>query len=74
MQMGQTVYGSSRMSTDDEKPVLLTLEEVADILRISLSKAKQMAQRGELPGQLPKLGHQYRFSAERVAAYTRGEE
>lgn len=57
-----------------EEPVLeheadpdavLTLVEAAALLRISVSTAKKLAARGNLPGILPKVGVQWRVN-ERV--------
>lgn len=46
---------------------ILTLEEAADILRISYSTAKTLAASGELPAT--KVGRQYRISRRALEAY-----
>lgn len=48
---------------------VLTLSEAATVLRISVSTAKKLAKRGDLPGILPKLGTQWRVSKRLLAEY-----
>jgi excisionase family DNA binding protein len=44
---------------------LLTISEAADILRMSARSCRSAAERGELPGVLPKVGSEWRIN-ERV--------
>jgi len=52
------------MTTESDRslPEVLTLQETADRLRISITTAKKLAANGTLPGLLPKLGRQWRVS------------
>lgn len=47
--------------SEDEVRVaeILTLAEVAEILRVSVPTVRKMAKDGELPGTLPPLGNRY---------------
>ena len=49
------------------EPVLLTVEEVARVLKISRGKAYSMAQTGELP--VVKMGRSVRVRGDRLAAW-----
>jgi excisionase family DNA binding protein len=50
---------------------MMTAEEVAAFLRISLTTVYQLARRRELPGV--RIGVQWRFNPETVRAFGRGE-
>ncbi len=51
-----------------EDTPLMTLEEVADLLRVSPETARRMAVNGELPGALPKIGNVWRVNRRRFMA------
>ena len=55
-----------------DEPATLTLYEVADLLRISDSTAKRLAKQGKLPGNIGKVGRQWRFSREAVMNFVGG--
>jgi hypothetical protein len=46
-----------------------SLEEARRFLGFGSRKAKELAQAGEFPGQLPKMGRAYRISRRQVIAY-----
>jgi len=50
-------------------PKYMTLEEVADYLRINVYTAYRMAERGELPGM--KMGRLWRFTQEDIDKFMR---
>jgi excisionase family DNA binding protein len=50
----------------------LTLAQTAEVLAISVATAKKLAARGELPGVLPKVGHQWRVSRRVLATFLAG--
>jgi len=58
-------------SEDLETP--LTLAEVCDLLRIHKNTGWRLAAAGKLPGQLPRIGRDYRFARPAVEASLRGE-
>lgn len=51
---------------------LLTVTEVAQMLRVSPSTAKKWAAEGKLPGTLPKIGGLWRIHEATFLAYIRG--
>jgi excisionase family DNA binding protein len=53
-----------------EQPVL-TLEELAELLRVPLERAAKQAQAGEIPGR--RVGGEWRFSRTAVLAWLAGE-
>lgn len=50
------------LQTDVDQFEVLTINEAAALLRVSPSKARQLAAGGELPGVLPRLGKQWRIN------------
>lgn len=63
------------MSTEPKlAPRTLTVPEAGQVLGISKSKAYQLAQRGEFPVRVLKLGRQRRVSISQLEAYLNGEE
>ena len=50
----------------------LTLEELAQYLKISRTKLYQMAQNGELPGS--KIGSLWRFNRDEVDAWVKNQK
>ena len=50
---------------------ILTAEQAADLLQVSLRTVLQLARGGELPGH--KVGRAWRFCRTDVLAYVRGE-
>lgn len=50
-----------------ELPVVMTADEVADVLRISYKTVLRLRERGELPGR--KVGREWRFNRRDVMEY-----
>jgi len=55
------------------EPAILSLKQVCDLLGIHVNTGLKLAARGELPGQLPRVGKLYRFNREAVERYLSGE-
>lgn len=64
VEAGQTVVGRHSFRPAAE---VLTVEEVAQLLRVDEAAIAAMAGKGELPGR--KLGDEWRFSREAVLAW-----
>ncbi len=56
-------FGGSAVLTDE----ILTLQDVADLLKVGMKTAYTMAQQGKLPGF--KVGQQWRFQASDIGAW-----
>jgi excisionase family DNA binding protein len=59
------------MSNDPVREVL-TAEQAADLLQVSVRTVLHLAREAELPGQ--KVGRAWRFCRSDVLAYVRGEQ
>lgn len=51
----------------DRRPTIMTLEEVADYLRVHKSTVYRLAREGEIPST--KVANQWRFKKERIDAW-----
>ena len=52
---------------------MLTVKEVAEIMRLSPAVLRNMAKTGRLPFRVMRLGTTYRFSRAEVMAYINGD-
>jgi excisionase family DNA binding protein len=55
-----------------EEPEVLTLSEVAELLKVDLKTVDELAERGELPGR--RLGDEWRFARVAVLEWLAGRE
>ncbi len=68
LQLGRIEIGESH---DRPAVEVLTLEEVAELLRLSSESVAQLAQAGELPGR--RVGEEWRFARSAILRWLSGE-
>ena len=74
METPQTAQNGTQPNCGEELgglPEVLTVEEVAKLLRVNRKTVYDAAQRGEIPGR--KIGRILRFSREAVVQWLRGQ-
>jgi excisionase family DNA binding protein len=67
----EEVAGRSKKMADETNREILTAEQAAELLQVSLRTVLQLARDAELRGQ--KVGRAWRFCRSDVLAYVRGE-
>jgi excisionase family DNA binding protein len=56
----------------DEYPVILTLEQAAEMLQLSARTVQRMVSKGRMPGR--RIGGQWRFDRDQLREWVRGAE
>ena len=56
----------------DEYPIILTLEQAAEMLQLSARTVQRMVSKGKMPGR--RIGGQWRFDREQLCEWVRGAE
>ena len=58
--------------SDFQYPVILTLEQAAEMLQLSTRTVQRMVSRGKMPGR--RIGGQWRFDRDQLREWVRGAE
>lgn len=56
----------------DEFPIILTLEQAAELLQLSARTVQRLVSRGRMPGR--RIGGQWRFDRDQLREWVRGAE